>query len=231
MTKKLFSFGCVIALLAGLCAPLVATAENGYTLSVEDQAPPEELEAEIRERIAPKVYKIGDADGVFFDVWLVPELKASAVGASNKETLDKVEEISLIGAIVVHREKRYDFRDDPIDPGTYILRMALQPQDGDHMGTSPYDTFAILMPLDAEAELKEYRDHETMVDLASEGTIAEHPPILALQPMANAEGEFPRMGMNEEDEWYFVCLKFPVKVGDETVELPVQFVFEGIGEL
>ncbi len=225
----------VVALFLALAAFVppcgASSAESGFALSVEDKDPPEAISAEVREKIVPKAYQVSDAGGLFFEFWFVPELTLSAIADSTKKTLDNVEEISLVGAMIVHQEDHHDFRDDPIDPGTYVLRMVLQPQNGDHMGTSPYDSFVILMPFDKDDELKEYADHEFMVELASEDTIAEHPPILALQPMDSAEGEFPRLHVNEEDEWHSFCMKFPAKAGDASTVLPLFVVFEGIGEL
>ena len=224
----------IVSVFVAIVAALViapAWGEGGFTLTIEEKAPPEVLEEELREQITPKAYQLSDGDGLFFEIWFVPEFAAKKIAATTKETMDEIEEISLLGAIVVHAEDHHDFRDDPIDPGTYVLRMSLQPQDGNHMGTSPFDTFALLMPHDKDFELKEFADHEFMVELASEDTIAEHPPILAMQPMASDEGEFPRLEYEEEDEWHSLCLKFPTKAGAESVTLPIHLVFEGIGDL
>ena len=229
MHRTLFALAVTLVSIVPLCG--AGVAESDFALNVEDKDPPEAISEELRAKIVPKAYQISDADGLFFEFWFVPELTVSAIADTTKKTLDNVEEISLIGAMIVYTEDHMDFRDDPIDPGTYVLRMALQPQNGDHMGTSPYDTFAILMPFDKDDELKEYADHEFMVELASEDTIAEHPPILALQPMDSVEGEFPRLQMNEEEEWHSFCMKFPAKAGDESTVLPLFIVFEGIGEL
>lgn len=217
--------------LACLGSQTVCFADSEYALRVEDKVPPEKLDAEIREKLAPRSYQISDAEGVFFEFWFVPGLEVSAISEKTQDTLENVAEIALLGALFVHREERYDFREDPIDPGVYVLRMALQPQNGDHMGTAPYDTFAILVPYAKDGELKEFEDHETMVELASEDTVAEHPPILSLQPMANGDGEFPRLGREAEHEWEYMCLKFPARAGDQSVPLPVLLVFDGIGEL
>ncbi len=221
----------VVVLAAIVSISGASVAENNFALNVEDKDPPEAISADVREKIVPKVYQVSGADGLFFELWFVPELTVSAIADSTKETLDNVEEISLIGAMIVHQEDHHDFRDDPIDPGTYVLRMSLQPQDGNHMGTSPFDTFAILIPYDKDDELKEYADSEFMVELASEDTIAEHPPILALQPMDGVEGEFPRLHVNGEEEWHSFCMKFPAKAGDKSTVLPLFVVFEGIGDI
>ncbi len=49
--------------------------------------------------------------------------------------------------------------------------------------------------------------------------------------MDSVEGEFPRLHVNEEEEWHSFCMKFPAKAGDESTVLPLFVVFEGIGEL
>jgi hypothetical protein len=225
----------VLASIAGAVLVVVvstfACAENGTELKVVDKPAPDDVAADIKDAVVPKAYQISAADGVFFEFWFVPGLKASAFGATTKETLDKIESISLLGIAIVSSDAHHDFRDDPIDPGTYIMRLALQPKDGNHMGTAPFDTFAILVPLALDPQLKEFRDHETMVELASENTVAEHPPIFSLQPFDDAGGETPRLQFNEEEEWNFLMLQFPVEAAGETKTLAFGLVVEGIGEL
>ncbi len=219
---------------AGVWLALVTAvaAENGLTLSVVDKpAPADGVEAEIKDAVVPKAYQVSDGDGVFYEFWFVPGLKASAFGGTAKETLDKVAEISLLGIAVVSNDEHHDFRDDPIDPGTYIMRLALQPKDGNHMGTAPYDTFAILVPAALDAELKNFHDHETMVDLASKDTVAEHPPIFSLQPFEAAGGDVPRLQHDEEEEWHFLMLQLPVEAGGESRTLNLGLIVEGLGEL
>lgn len=209
----------------------IARAENGVELKVVDKPAPDGVEADIKDAVVPKAFQISDAGGTFFELWFVPGLKASAFGGTAKETLDKVEQITLLGIAVVSIEDHHDFRDDPIDPGVYVMRLALQPKDGNHMGTAPFDTFAILVPAALDPQLKEFRDHETMVELASEDTVAEHPPIFSLQPFEDAGGDVPRLEFNEEEEWRFLRLQFPVEAAGETRQLNLGLIVEGIGEL
>jgi len=220
-----------ITALAALCLSIGAFAEDGIQLNVVDKPAPDGVEDEIKAAVAPKAYQLSDADGTFYEFWFVPALEASAFGESTKATLNNVAEISLLGIAVVSTDAHHDFRDDPIDPGTYVVRLALQPKDGNHMGTAPYDTFACLIPAKTDPELKKFHDHDMMVELASEGTIAEHPPILSLQPFDEATGDFPRIQHDEEDEWTFVMLQFPVKAGGATKPATLGLIVEGIGEL
>ncbi len=218
----------VFGIVAGMAA-----AEDGLKLAVADKEPPAELSEDIRGQLAPKSYSIASADGTVYEFWFVPSLKSKVAGATAKETLLGVEEISLLGALVVSDTEPHDFRDDPLDKGLYVLRVALQPEDGNHLGTAPFDTFAILMPNDKDHLLKDGYNHDNMVELAQEGTIAEHPPILSLQPIEKekAEGEFPRIEVNAEHEWEFLYIKFPIDAAGTKTELTVGLVVQGIGEL
>lgn len=220
-------------LLACAVAVLVqgaTLADGNYTLNVEEKPAPEAIDAEVREQLEPKSYTISDADGPFFEFWFAKHLELKKKPTSSDEALKAIPEVSLVGALVVHEAEHEDFREDVIDPGTYVMRLGLQPQDGNHMGTSPTDTFAILVPADRDAEVREYPTHDDMVDISLEHTAAAHPPILSLQPIEEAEGDFPRLGVTGDD-WQVLILKRPAKAGEETVDVQMQMVFKGIGYL
>lgn len=222
----------LIALLLAVGGSTLAAAEDGVSLKIVDKEPPADLDADVRDHLAPKAYQLSDENGLFYEFWFVPTLTASAITGDTRDTLLKVEEISLLGALVIHQEEHYDFRDDPIDPGTYVMRLGLQPKDGNHMGTAPFDTFGLLVPAAKDAEVREYPDHDTMVEMASEDTVAEHPPVLSLQPLDDATGDFPRLYWDDEDEWRFLYLKFPTATPDgKKTDLPLGLVIEGMGEL
>lgn len=220
----------LILALCGIFTGLAA-ADGEYTLAVADKEPPADLAAEVRDALVPKAYQISSEDGTVYEFWFVPSLTVKTIGDSARDTLNSVEEISLLGAATVTDNEPHDFRDDPIDPGLFVLRMAMQPKDGNHLGTAPYDTFAILIPNERDGQLKDMRDHDTMVELAQEGTIAEHPPILSLQPFEKTEGEIPRLELNEEHEWEFLYLTFPIEADGKKSEITVGLVVHGVGEL
>lgn len=81
-----------------------------------------------------------------------------------------------------------------------------------------------------DAKLDGIPDHDTLVEMSMEGTAGQHPSILSLQPMKTAEGEFPSLGEGGDD-WKFLRLALPIKVGDESGSIAVQLVYEGAGDL
>jgi hypothetical protein len=222
----------ILGLIAVLSISLAASAESPFAMKVEDKDIPSEISDDVKAQLVPKVHQISGEGDPFFEFWFAKTVELSAIADTTKDSLENLDEIALLGVLVVHdNEERFDFREDPIDPGTYVLRMCLQPQDGNHMGTSPFDTFAILIPVDRDEEVLESNDPEDMVEIASEKTIAEHPPILSLQPREQADGEFPRLTHNEEEEWHFLTVLLPATSEGKETQLPLNLVFEGLGDL
>lgn len=220
----------VSTLVLGAALTSTGSADADESLEVTKADPPTEIAADIRAKIEPTVYRIANKDGIIFEFWLVSTLELEAVPEPGKKALDGIGGITLLGAAKVHAKNRYDFRDDPIDPGIYTLRMGLQPADGNHLGTAPFDTFAMLVPHERDTKLNGIPDHDTLVEMSMEDTAGQHPSILGLQPMKKVEGEFPSLAEGGHD-WKYLNIKLPIKVGDETESIAVQLVYEGVGDL
>ena len=213
-----------------------ALAENGeFTLKVEeDAAYPEGLGDSYQEDLSTTAYVIEDGEGVRYKFWMVNGVEIETFGEDAKATLESIPEITLLGvAEVPEAERATDFREDPIDPGIKILRLAMQPQDGNHMGTAPTNTFAILVPAEKDAEIQEFRGHDHLVDVSSENTVAEHPPVLYLRAADDQEVETPAISTMEgmHGDWHMLNFPLKVKAGSDEKNLVLQLVFEGVGDL
>jgi hypothetical protein len=74
-----------------------------------------------------------------------------------------------------------EIRGKTIQPGVYTLRFGLQPQNGDHLGASPFREYLLLSPASLDTDSK---------PLGFEGTVAiskqtigtSHPAALSLDP-------------------------------------------------
>ena len=206
-----------------------------FTVEVKDQAPPSDVPDHVKGLLDPKVYVISDDEGVWYEFWFVKEILFDSKPADTKAAIKMMgEAFPVLGYVgIAEAELCYDFRDDPIDPGHYVLRGSFQPENGDHLGTSPHHSgFMLFMPWDKDTDdLANYSDREDMWELSLEDTEVGHPPILNLQALDSVEGEFPRIEENEEEEWSFLTLNLPGMVGGEAFDIPVRLVIEGMGEL
>jgi hypothetical protein len=211
--------------------PVQTQAADYYKVTVEEQAPPDKLAEPIRTALAPSVVRLLEDDKVFYEFWFRKQIPVAERPAAGSFSLLAVEEGTLLGAIKVH-EERYDFKDEEIPPGVYSLRLGLQPEDGDHLGTSPTPTFALLIPADDDRVIAGFSDHDELSDAASVVNAAEHPSNLSLQRVKKADGDFPRLASYNGDDCEVVCLRLEgrLKDGGESFPLTFALVFEGIGE-
>ena len=78
-----------------------------------------------------------------------------------------------------------DIRGFTIRPGTYTLRFALQPQNGDHLGVSPNREFLVVCPA-ADDLTVEPVGYEGAVALAKKASHRAHPAAFSIDPPASS---------------------------------------------
>ncbi len=140
MTKPPLFLGMLLTLLLAN-----ASTAADLALKVADKEPPKELDASIRSRLQTKAVQLLDGEKPVYEFWFSAELPLQSKPASVGKALDSLKQASLLGAVAVSRDRR-DYRDDELHAGVYTMRFALQPQDGNHLGTSEFNYFAVLTP-------------------------------------------------------------------------------------
>ena len=136
---------------------------------------PAEIAAPIKEHIAPGgvTAKVG-ANTI--ELWFVKQLDAKGKDWSS------VAEGTLVGAMKLTAPFR-DIRGRTLKPGTFLLRFALQPQNGDHLGVSPNREFLLATPA-AEDTAPAALGHDPTVELAAKSINISHPAVFSLEPAA-----------------------------------------------
>jgi hypothetical protein len=165
---QVFSAFVVIVALA-----TVGAAANDVSVVKHANAAPAEVAAPVRALLAPAgaTAKVG-ANTI--DFWWVKSLDAQGKDWSS------VAEGTLVGAMKVSAPYR-DIRGRTMKAGTYLLRYALQPQNGDHLGVSPHREFLLATPA-AEDTSPAALGHDPAVDLAKKSINISHPAVLSLDP-------------------------------------------------
>ncbi|MGE3277279.1 MAG: hypothetical protein AB7O67_19365 [Vicinamibacterales bacterium] len=173
----------VLMLCAALAAPAVAQSLSAAPLA----APvPDSLAPDIAARFGdgtagtPAVVTVGDGR---LEVWWVTGIEPYAAGDASWVNVDQG---ALVGAMRVTGPFK-DVRGRTVEPGVYTLRYGLQPQNGDHLGVSPYREFLLMSPaaLDADPAALGY-DAVTKLSARTIGT--SHPAALSLDPPEQADG-------------------------------------------
>jgi hypothetical protein len=206
-------------------------AQESVRLSVAAADPPEEVAEPIRKVLNKEAVTLAIGESPFFQFWFREELPLAQPPAGGTLALDTLREGTVLGVLKVSAE-RYDFRDEEIPMGVYVLRFGIQPEDGNHLGVAPTRTFALLIPAKDDMQLEPVA-HDELMEVAAVINAAGHPSNLNLQPVEQAEGEFPRLGEHNDGEHKVLLLQFPAQVGTspEVTKLNVALVYEGTGQI
>jgi hypothetical protein len=138
---------------------------------------------------SPGINILDQAGKTWCELWLRKELpKASQAAGANAKYPDL--HTGLMVGIMRFPSEASDYRGQTIKAGTYSLRYALIPQDGNHMGASPIRDFLLLTPA---AEDSSGPDAEIAFDelmkMSRKTTGANHPGVILMGlPPESAEG-------------------------------------------
>ena len=166
----------LVAVLSAI-APATFTGQE-LTATTETVEVPAELADPIRALLQSET-SVVMRDGNRIEIWWV---KAIALDSAPQAapSWSNVSDGALVGAMRV-AQPLTDARGFTIKPGVYTLRFALQPQDGDHLGVSPYRQFLLVAPA-ADDQLPDAVGFKGAVALAKKTLGKSHPSTLSLDP-------------------------------------------------
>jgi len=223
-------------LIAAFVAPMIllvpsALFAQAAKIAVSTAKPPAEVAEPIRAALDGKVVRIATAEKPIFEFWFRSELPFAEKPADGTIGLTTMSEGAVLGVVRVG-EDQYDFRNEEIPKGVYILRLGIQPEDGNHLGVAPTRTFAMLLPAKQDTKLEPVA-HEELMKAAAKINAAKHPSNLNIQPVEKTEGEFPRLEERNGGEHKVLLLKIPGRVGKSADKSTLTFalVYDGQGQL
>ena len=176
---KTFAFSCLRGCVCVILAAGAAYAQPAA--SSHTDPPPNELKEPIAALLAQGGTRV-TIGAKTLDFWFVKSLPLRS--GSSDVAWSAVDEGALVGAVRVSASHT-DIRGKTLKPGVYTLRFALQPQNGDHLGASPYREFLLLGPSAADASPAAL-GHDAVVDLAKQTIGTSHPAAWSIDPPAAA---------------------------------------------
>ncbi len=197
--------------------PLVACfgflAAADLQLDVSPSMVPAEVSPAIRATLASEALRLVSGVEPQAEFWMrqhVP-LQENGSGAAMGVTFAGFSKSLLIG-VVRFPSDWSDYRNRPIPAGVYTLRYALQPEDGNHLGTSIYRDYLVLVPAAADSDPDAGYSFGHLVELSRQASRTNHPAILSLFPIYD-EVATPALMKNEIDQWTLAVSVDSVLVG------------------
>ncbi len=204
-------------------------ADDFKVKSIEKKAP-EEIGESLRKELQPEAVQLLDGDAPVLEFWFRSYIPLEAKPEKARDALGKMKETTLIGIVAVHRKLR-DYQDGGIPEGLYTMRLGIQPEDGDHLGTSDYEFFAVLIPAMRDKEVDGIKDHKTLTKTSKKGTPTEHPIVLSLRPVSTPEKDLPKIA-EPADDHKSLRVRVPAKTleHDEKFDIVFDLVYEGVAD-
>ncbi|MCI0642270.1 MAG: hypothetical protein L0Y72_11540 [Gemmataceae bacterium] len=201
----------------GLCLALLAAnaGEGKYSIKVGDNPPPNEIAESIRKLLAPQSIQLLDGGGkTLCELWFRKEIPADATPEQIKNglTYREIKQSEVLGAVKFEQDYR-DYRKQKVKAGSYTLRLAYQPMDGDHTGASEHLDF--LAVIDASKDTKpEIMDAKHLSEVSAKSIGTGHPGVFMLFPHTKP-GAKPALAAMPKEHWV-VQTKGEIVVGGKS---------------
>jgi len=142
---------------------------------------PDELAPAIKAQLQTSGAKVTLGDATI-EIWWAGGVAVTSAGPG----WSNVESGTLVGAARVTGAFK-EIRGKVVKPGVYTLRYGQQPQNGDHLGISPFREFLLLSPAAVDRDPK-VLGFEGTVALSKQTIGTSHPASLSLDPPEDAPG-------------------------------------------
>jgi hypothetical protein len=171
-----------MVLVLPLFATLVIGAEPKLSVKVEKAELPAKLAEPIRKLLDEQALVVRSGDDVVMRIWFRAEIpvKATEEQIKNGLTYREIPEGTLVGALEFPA-KFTDYRKQELPAGIYTLRFAIQPDIGDHTGTTPHPEFCLICPAE-EDKTNDEIEKKKLIELSSKVNEGRHPAVLLLWP-------------------------------------------------
>jgi len=208
-----------VAVVALLCFSSAAAAQD-YKAAAGTVPVPPEISAPVRALLGPASISVTGPSGPLCEIWLRASIPAAAQPATALGvTYGQLVDGSIVGAIHFDAAVK-DFRNQTVQPGTYVLRYALQPVDGNHQGVSDFRDFLLLTPAAADTAAANLADNDLYI-LSRKASGAGHPSVWSLVPADGAPTSLPGIAHDTNSDFWVLYMKAAVGTSPTTLGLVI----------
>ena len=217
----------LVGVVAACCSGALSAAEP-HKLELFKGPPPAGLSEKIVPLLDENAYRVIGPKGPVCEFWLVKEL---TVKEDFKPTLTVKYPFTpgqLLGAARLPTAgAALDFRGQELPAGVYTLRYGLQPQDGNHLGTSDTSDFGLACAADMDKDPAPVAQVKDLFKLSAKAAGSAHPAIFQLVPPPAEPYKEVVLKHNDDKDLWVLRVNFHAKSKGKAVDLPAQLVAVG----
>lgn len=192
---------------------------------------PTGLTPAVTEAVAPKGLRLSGKDGIICDLWLAKAIPVKSGFTPNLRIQYPFQNGQLIGAIrFPEASEPHDFRGQSIKPGLYTLRYGLQPDDGNHLGTSEIRDFLCACPADADKDPKRIEKIKDVFKLSAKAAGTTHPTIFLLLAPPEKAVESSAVKFDKDHEYVIISINASGQADGASTAVPLNVVVVGEAE-
>lgn len=194
---------------------------------------PKEVPAAFASLLDPKGLRlVGEGGEAIYDLWFRREVPLGEKPVPGMRI--RYSSLELGGLVGVLRSYGHevDYRESELPRGVYTMRFAIQPEDGDHMGTAETRDFLVLSNFEEDRTVEPVSDMVDLGEMSILSSSTEHPLICYLVVPDGDAPKASRMYRHaDREEWIAdVTLVTRAKDAEDTGKLRVGVVLIGISE-
>lgn len=201
-------------------ALVVPTFAGDYTIEPLNQPAPADVADPIRAELSNTGLRVKNGAEPLCEIWFRKSIPTAPGGGGIGRSYPDMPDMTLLGAIRVV-SKMTDNRDHSFPTGVYVMRHGIQPQDGNHSGSTDYIDFSLLLNAKGDRTVEGgYGSPMDMIRRSLSDGGAGHPLVFALLPPSGSSSQ-PTLKRNANNHWVL-----ETKVG----EMPIAMVVVGVYE-
>lgn len=177
-----------------LCSLLLAAED--FKVQPLQEAAPTEVSESIRKELAPAGNRVLRGGKPFVDFWFRAAVPTADPVKGLGINYPTVRQGGLVGVARFHGGSS-DFKSQKFPAGVYTMRFAIQPEDGDHQGTSESRDFLLLCQT-AVDQSPDAVESKELNKLSAKVNGKKHPAVLYL--VSGQGGTLPRVIHDETAE-------------------------------
>src|SRR2546427_2357061 len=212
------SFAFIISAGAGVFA------QGTYKITSANQIP-SDVPAAVSGLLNAQGTTLNDATGSpVSSIWWAKTIAATPGGSADAAYPDLA--VGTFLGVLNFPKGGSDFRGQKIKPGTYTLRYAHIPQDGNHMGVNPYPDFVLLIPVASDTDSSKGLALPDLVKLSKLTSGTNHPAVMSLVPAAQGASS-PSLVQDDQGHW---VLQVEVSEGSASGSKPMPLALIVVGQ-
>lgn len=206
-----------------LAAVVAAFGQGSYKIGKAGAAP-SDLPAAVAGALNAQGTSLLDGSGAAIaNIWWAKAIPGAAGGSPDAAYPDLA--VSTFVGVLEFPHGGSDFRGQKIKPGTYTLRYAHIPQDGNHMGVNPYPDFVLLVPAASDPDPTKTFGVTDLVKMSKLASGTNHPGVMSLVP-ASQGATFPSLVQDDQGHWVLE-VQVSESAGGSAKQLPLALIVVG----